>query len=316
MLIDTHLHLGGCISPSFVWRVIQEDHRMRFLAETYEDVVSMMTFDHGEPKTFHRFLDKFRILDEIKWTEELIAEAIRSICDKLEADEIDYCWLDLSLNKYMEIGWHKKEALRFIYDVFQQYRKDRVGLVLSLKYESSKTAQRQHAKIIDDAEVADLLLGIDLVGDEAYFDGYFYAPIFADYNSAGKMTRAHVGETQPHHNVSEAINRLKVTNVAHGISILDDEDSIKSAIDNNVTFDLAVTSNFITGIVKEQHPILSMYNKGLNITIGSDDPIQCDTTLKQEYNKLRALGALDEHLEVFRSIALRNTERFLKRSLT
>ena len=71
MFIDTHVHLGGCITSEFVWEVIQRDD-LYYLGESLSDVISAMQFGPGEEPNFHKFLDKFKILDKIKWNEELI----------------------------------------------------------------------------------------------------------------------------------------------------------------------------------------------------------------------------------------------------
>lgn len=87
--VDPHRHLGGSISTGFVWETIRKLN-LHYLAESYEDVLSQMTFANGEPRDFRRFLDKFRILDEIPWTEELIDQSVKSVCDGLADEGTDY----------------------------------------------------------------------------------------------------------------------------------------------------------------------------------------------------------------------------------
>lgn len=247
-----------------------------------------MSFGPAEPRSFHRFLDKFSILDQIPWDEELIDISIKDVCQQLDLEVMDFCWMDFSINKYMGIGWHKTEAISFIHERFQTYRPGKVGLILSLKYESLKENQRQHAAVISDPKTADILFGIDLVGDEAYFDAQFYSALFEPWIKQGKMVRAHVGESQTHTNILDAIDLLKVTNIAHGFKCLEDEKIIKAAIDNNIQFDMAITSNYATGALdlNSKHPIIEMMDRGLQITIGSDDPTQFGIGLDHEYRIL------------------------------
>lgn len=278
---------------------------MGYLASSLADVKAQMTFAPKEPRDFHRFLDKFRILDEIKWNERLVAESIHSVCDGLRREGVDYALLDFSINKYMEIGWTHKEAIWYIHEVFRQARPGGVGLVLSLKYESSRPIQRQYAKLIEDPDVASRLVGIDLVGDEAYFDAPFYKALFKDWIAAKKMVRAHVGESQVAENVRKAIEVLGVTNIAHGFMIYSHPDIIKVARDHDITFDMAITSNYITGVWEGAafHPFLSLLNEGLRVTLGSDDPVQCGTTLQQEYEKASELGATKAQIKAMKLAA-------------
>lgn len=273
-----------------------------------------MTFADNEPRHFYRFLDKFRILDEIPWDENLIDLSIKWVCTELEHEEIDYCWLDFSINKYMRLGWHKTQAVRFIYDRFEDYRPGKVGLILSLKYESMQASQRQYAKLIDDAAMADMLFGLDLVGDEEQFDYKFYKPIFKDWKAAGKMLRAHVGESQSPENILVSIEQLQVTNIAHGLKVFAIPGLSTLARDQGITFDLALTSNYLTGVWSDErsHPITHMLAQGLKTTIGSDDPVQCCTTLQREYALARKLGVSDEDCRKMATTAYENTKLFTR----
>lgn len=309
--IDTHRHLGGSIPPAYIWDIIHS-RNYSYLAESLDDVIKAMTFSKGEPTHFHRFLDKFKILDEIEWDEGLIDGSISAVCGALNDENIDYCWMDFSINKYMDLPWHKSDAIKFIYDSFNQHRPNGVGLILSLKYESMRASQRQYAKLIDDPDIADILMGIDLVGDEEYFDPYFYQPIFKEWKTAGKLLRAHVGESQSARNIRDAVTILGVTNIAHGIKVFEDPYLVDMIIDEDICFDTAITSNYLTGVWVDNnhHPVVDMINNGISATVGSDDPIQCSTTLDREHTLARELGLGDDGCNIIRHIAYENTKRY------
>lgn len=292
-----------------------------YLASSLQDVEKAMTFSENEPKGFHRFLDKFMILDEIDWDEELIDMSIKCICKDLDEENIDFCWMDFSINKYMHLKWHKTEAIEFIHKSFQRHRPDKVGLVLSLKYESLRETQRQYAELIDNPNIVDMLMGLDLVGDETYFDSSFYAPIFKQWRSANKMVRAHVGESQSVENVEETILTMNATNIAHGFKCIENRRILGLAIDRDIPFDMAITSNYITGVLPldRPHPIIDIMDLGANVTIGSDDPIQFSVTLDDEFKRFRKLAKdclkseqeIDELVNMLRSNAVNNTLRFV-----
>lgn len=310
--IDSHLHLSGCISPAFVWETIKANN-MTYLASNEQEVIEQMTFSTDEPKTFTRFLNKFALVDQLPWSESLIDSAIKDATSYLLNDSIDYAWISLSIYKFMKIGWHKKEAILHISDCFRRHANGKVGMVLALKYESSKAGQRQHASLIEDPDVASVLTGIDLIGDEAYFDSSLYADILKPWLRAGKMVRAHAGETQPVENVKHAIDVVGVTNIAHGLRVIDDLDVIKMAKDKDVAFDLSLNSNSYTGVWPNEawHPVLSMLDCGLNVTVGSDDPIQFNNSLTKEYERLHKIGVSPSQVETIRSNGIKNVKRFL-----
>jgi adenosine deaminase len=312
-MIDAHCHLGGSILPSFIWQTIK-DQQTWHLAETEADVIEAMTFAPTERRDFHRFLDKFRILDQIDWTPHLIKESIQAVCNDIRAQELDYVWMDFSINKYLDAGikWHRHEMVKYIHDCFNECLPGKIGLILSVKYESLEASRRKYAKLIEHEDVANCLVGIDLVGNEDYFDADFYAPLFKAWNEAGKMTRAHVGESGTAENVRKAIEVMNVTNIAHGFKMCQDESICALAKERNVTFDMAITSNYITGTWTDQysHPSLAMLRKGLRVTLGSDDPVQCGTTLAKEYQIAKSLGWTDDDIDLSQRFAAENVRRF------
>jgi len=61
-------------------------------------------------------------------------------------------------------------------------------------------------------------------------------------------------------------------------------------------FDIAVTSNISTGVVKSAicHPATKMLNNGNIITIGTDDPAVCRCTLQKEYDMVQECWGLSD----------------------
>ena len=296
MRIDVHRHLGGCCPVDFVWEVIR-DQELSHIAETEQDVRDQMTFAPSEPRDFHRFLDKFKILNEIHWTPELIDKSIAAVCRDLIADHIEYCWMDFSINKYMDClrGMHKRDVVRLVYDCFARHAPGRVGLLLSLKYESPRSSQRQYSRLIE--HVSDLLIGIDLVGDESRFDPIFHGDILRLWRDHGKYVRAHVGEYGPSDNIKVAIDS-GVTNIAHGLAAEYDQDLLSRLARSNVSVDLGLTSNLLTGVrTFDNHPLRMMIDAGVRLTIGTDDPVICNTNLDLEYRLAGELGATDGEIE-------------------
>lgn len=316
MLIDMHRHLGGCITAQFVWETIQQNN-LHYMAENIDDVKQRITFKESEPRNFHRFLNKFSILDEIPWTEGLIDLSIKQVCEDIQQEGIDYCLMCFSVNKYMNIGWKRHQAVKFISESFNRHAPGMIGLLMAIKYESSRSSQRKYADLINNQDIADSVVGIDLVGDEQYFDSNFYAPIFKNWKSANKILRAHVGESHNAENIEEAIVKLGVNHVAHGFKITNHPDMINIAKNNNICFDMAITSNYTTGVWqdKEYHPIRHMYDSGLTVTIGTDDPVQLSNngailSLNDEYNLLKCLGFSELELKQIKNNAINKLKSY------
>ena len=280
MLIDTHIHFGGSIPLDCLWEIIKRN-KWNNLSATYADLEKSMIYDGTGG--FSRFLDMFKILDEINWTEDVLDQTIKAFCAAHE--NTDFIWLDLSINKYMKsMSMREHELIKFFHDQFKTHAKGKIAIVLSVKYESLKSQHNNYFSLIDDSKVSDLIAGIDLVGDENYFDHIELKGPLTAWNKAGKMVRVHVGELGNGDNVELALKHLPITNIAHGIDIINYPETIGMAIDRDIQFDLAITSNIkIRCLDYCDHPIHRMNEHGLKLTIGSDDPVIFGTTLLDEY---------------------------------
>jgi adenosine deaminase len=307
--IDLHRHVGGSISAETIHEILRK--QCGESCPTQETIQKLITFDLKDKRDFQTFLGKFKVLDEIHWDEWAIDKAFSQICGDIQKEGLDHVELKFSIDKYLKhnVFLTPEDVVRLIHNVVKRESVGfSVALVLSLKYESDRQLQRNFARVVD-SEAGDYLAGIDLVGDERFFDANFYMPIFKEWRAAGKGLQAHAGETQPACNVKDAIIKLNVQRVAHGIRSVDDPDVIIAARDYGVCFDIAITSNLFTGVVGEfeEHPVKRMLAEDCCITIGTDDPIILDTTLEKEYEMLQRMVPMTK--QQLKSIKL-NSARF------
>lgn len=316
-IADVHRHLGGSIKPEFVWNIIKENPKYKYLASSQEDVERLMVC--GSDRSMTSFLNKFTVLDEIVWTEQLIDDSIKHILQGMKQENLYGALIDFSINKYMKIGWHKKEAIRFIKQSFDRHKENlKIGLVLSIKYENPSTTIKQYIDIIDEPDIVDCLAGIDFVGNEHFYDKNIIQGPLQKWHKYGKMVRAHVGEAGPVENIKSAILDLKVTNIAHGIKILQEPELIEIAIDNDIQFDLGIKGNHCTGVSDiYDHPISDMIYNGLKVTIGTDDPVQFNTTMQNEFNIFRTIYKhrhIEDELDEMKKNAVDTIDKYVTSS--
>lgn len=300
--IDLHRHLGGSIRPETVWKIIQMQPDLRSLASSVDELYDIMTFRNDKNFKFQNFLEKFNVLNHITWDEEAINLTIKQVVEDIAQEDISYCELRFSISKYLShLSWDEQEACLFVLDRIAHWGHlydVEIGPVLSIKYESPKIEAKRMSKLINHWRIAEQLVGLDFVGDEAFFNSKidYIAGIYRYWRMCGKGLLIHAGETQGAANVKEAITRLHVNRIAHGIAAADHDDILKLAKDNNVAFDVSVTSNVITGVIKDykQHPVKTILEKEAIITIGTDDPVTFDTTLNKEYCTLASILEVNE----------------------
>ena len=86
--------------------------------------------------------------------------------------------------------------------------------------------------------------------------------------------------------MKEAIEQLGAERIGHGVRVLEDDQVMGLARERGTAFEVCVTSNYQSGVVPEldQHPLARMMDKGLNVTINTDDPSVSRITLSNEYH--------------------------------
>lgn len=295
-MIDLHRHLSGCIQPKTIHNILQRQGENIQLEEVYK----LTTYkDDDKPKTFRNFLDKFQLMSRIKWTDSTLEYIINQVVWDIASEKIQHFEMKISIDKFLNFTTSQK-IIKSIYDLFNRECSKwgiTFGLVLALRYESDKEQQHTISKSLQSG-AWNYLCGIDLVGNEEYFHSDFYEGLLKDWHAAKKGIQAHVGETQTAENVRYAIEKLNINRIAHGVSAAKYPDIMKLATERNICFDVAITSNILTGIVSSitEHPVKQMLDNGCLITIGTDDPATLNTTLEREYELLRTLVPDDEKI--------------------
>ncbi len=299
---ERHIHMGGMINAETVWSIIQRQQAFH-VAKSLEHVQDRLICS-TEFRDFQTFLSKFEILDEVTWDEKAISLACWQICSNASKAGTKCIDVSFSIEKYARSGlWSYDGVVCFICDTYAEYARQvsiEVGPFLSISYHAPIASQLAVANLIDNPIVADKVIGLDLVGDERFYNSEFYGPILEKWNKAGKITRAHVAELpNTASNLTSLLNRPKTqwpTRIAHGIQ--GKPDDLRKAIDVNIIFDLALYSNMATGAVDliRNHPLPHMVDLGCLVTLNTDDPVQFGCTLDDEFNLALYHGLIDQDI--------------------
>ncbi len=135
---------------------------------------------------------------------------------------------------------------------------------------------------------------LDLYGDEMAQPIERFKPIYGAAKKKGLKVKAHVGEWGSAKDVVEAIDLLDLDEVQHGIAIATDAYAMAFVKERGVRLNITPTSNVLLGRTPSlrEHPIRILFEKGLDITIGSDDVLIFDSDVSKEYLRLFEQGVL------------------------
>jgi adenosine deaminase len=280
MLIDIHRHFCGSISIETVSKIS---------GISLNEVRKLMVFDpQNNNLGYKSFFNKFKIFNDIKWNYDNISLTIQDVVWRLKQEGIQYAEIKFSVNKYLKyINTSIEDFVLWFANEFETFSSSvgiTVDLVLSLKHDMDKNLQKKIGNVIKNDIIAECIAGIDIVGDEHYFDVGFYKPIYENWHAAKRVCMAHVGEINRPQHVIDAINILKLDRVCHGIAVANDKELAKMTREKLISFDVCLTSNLCTGVATlGNHPVKKMIENGFIVNIGTDDPIIVDTNINEEY---------------------------------
>lgn len=131
----------------------------------------------------------------------------------------------------------------------------------------------------------DLFIGVGLDSSEVGFPPDPFADVFDRAAAEGLHRVAHAGEEGPAEYVWAALDRLGVERVDHGIRSLDDPKLIARLAAEQVPLTVCPMSNVkLRGFARlEDHPLETMLDYGLKVSINSDDPAYFDGYVGDNY---------------------------------
>jgi adenosine deaminase len=101
-----------------------------------------------------------------------------------------------------------------------------------------------------------------------------FAEVYELAAQAGLRRVAHAGEEGPPDYVWQALDVLKAERIDHGVRSLEDERLVERLVAEQVPLTVCPLSNVLLGVVPSiaEHPLPAMLERGLMVTVNSDDP--------------------------------------------
>lgn len=132
----------------------------------------------------------------------------------------------------------------------------------------------------------DRVLGIGMDSTELGVDPLSFLPAYRLAASAGLRRTGHQGENSPASAVWSVVSELGAERVDHGLSLADDPALVRRFADLRVPLTMCPTSNVVIANTVRSvaaHPLPSLRDAGVLVTVNTDDPALTDLDLAREY---------------------------------
>ena len=283
MYIDLHLHLDGAITAEIAKELAKlqgialpakDDDELRSMLSVPEDCASL-----------NDFLSCFALPDSLMQTKEGLCEAVRLVMDDALSQGVIYAELRFAPQLHTDGGMTQEQAVLAALDGLKRSGLKGNLILCCMRGEDTADANFETLELAKKYLVADGgVVAIDLAGAEALFPTENYRALFSRAREYGVPFTIHAGEADGAGSIRAAID-FGASRIGHGVRCYEDAALTQLVIDRGIPFEMCPTSNRQTHAVEsmDDYPLMDYLEKGIKVTLNTDDPAIEGTTLAGEY---------------------------------
>jgi adenosine deaminase len=308
-LAELHTHLGASVASEILWSLAHEQGIALPVKDYWE-------FDRLVTIADPRRVDSLDTLNEIYHWTELIQSSPLAVQRSVHAAiggayrSQGITTLELRFNPMKRNRGGERDLDHIIMAASRgldlaslEYPQVRAGLILMM---DRTFTERQNAIVVEKAirYSSRGIVGIDIAGPRPDGGRYPYrelAPLVEEARNAGLGVTIHVGEEGVEHGdaeIGEVIEHLRPDRIGHGILAARNPELMSSLREHEIVLEICPTSNLLTRALADEDAVRETFrafvDNGVPFTIATDGPEMMRTHLRDEFELLERIGALDE----------------------
>jgi len=293
---ELHLHIEGSIEPELIFK-IAERNKIKLNYGSVDELSAAYSFNN-----LQEFLDVYYEGANVLKTEEDFYELTISYFKKIHSENVIHAELMFDPQTHTTRGINFSTIINGIKSG-QEKAEEKFGISSRLIMNFLRHLSEESAfKTLQNAEeYRSIISAVGLDSSELGYPPSKFKNVFKKAREEGYIVTAHAGEEAPAEYIWDALNNLKVTRIDHGIRSIDDESLVNRLIDTQIPLTVCPLSNVkLKNVDKiENHPLKTMFDKGLIVTINSDDPAYFGGYMNENYKAVsKALNLTKDDLYV------------------
>ncbi|MBN3560693.1 adenosine deaminase [Aliamphritea spongicola] len=280
---ELHLHLEGSLEPELMFELARRNN-ITLPYETVEDIRAAYEFSNLQD-----FLDIYYQGANVLQTEEDFYDLTWTYLLRCQADGVVHTEPFFDPQTHTERGIPMGTVIQGISRALADGEKQlRITSYLILSFLRHLSEEDAFNTLRDALPYKEHFIAVGLDSSELGHPPEKFERVFAAAREAGLRTVAHAGEEGPPENIWNAISLLNVCRIDHGVTATQDPQLVSYLVQHRIPLTVCPLSNTKLKVFNDmaEHNILELLEKGVRVTVNSDDPAYFGGYVNANYQAL------------------------------
>lgn len=266
---ELHLHIEGTLEPELLFE-LAERNGVKLPYPDVDAVRRAYVFDD-----LQSFLDLYYEACQVLLTERDFHELTRAYLERAAAQGVRHAEIFFDPQTHTERGVAFSTVVNGIRSALEEGERE-LGITsrLILCFLRDREAGAAKATLEAALPYREVISAVGLDSTEVGNPPSKFREVFERARAEGFLTVAHAGEEGPPEYISESLDLLRVRRIDHGIRCTEDERLVQRLVEEQVPLTVCPLSNVKLRVFDDlrHHNFRSLLERGLLVTINSDDP--------------------------------------------
>ena len=281
---ELHCHLDGSLRPQTLLDLARE-YRIPMPKQTPEELAEVMRADDAQ--SLEDYLRLFDVTVSVMQTADALERIAYELAEDAAEDGIRYIEVRnapiLNVVRGLTLVEAVEAPLRGLRRAENDFGITSRFIIVAMRHfppEHSLEMAKLAVEFKNDGVVA-----FDLAGGEKGNPASLHAAAFRYAREHNLAVTVHAGEGDGAESIRQAVHICGANRIGHGTRLIEDPDLTQYVNDRRIALEVCLTSNVQTRVAESYatHPFREYFDRGLNVTLNTDNRLMSATTLTDEY---------------------------------